>query len=352
MAEIDRLILLFDGRSDELETALIRLRDRLRTAPKASAIAARSRSGHRGLALLLRLLPPLATAAAVASATIAAPAAAAIPVVDVGDSILNPLTQTNETIVSISGTPGYAVLTSNSNIILLATTVGDTFTDLNGKVQTVTAVSTISVGSPAVTYVTGLTLKDASNVVTNPSVVTNVPAAPVIGSDGSGSTSVTFPTAAGDVGQVTDVRYGNDGSDGHGGFEVCVLGICVGYAPSSGGNGAPGPTFTVNVPASHGTITTVSNNLPGIIAASIGGNGGDGGSAGGFGGSAAQGGSRGSRRQRHRQQLHDHRHQRHRQPWHIRQVDGGKRRFGRDLLPWLLGRQRRRRRGGRQRQRL
>ena len=113
-----------------------------------------------------------------ASATIAAPAAAAIPVVHVGDSILNPLTQTNETIVSISGTPGFAVLTSNSNIILLATTVGDTFTDLNGKVQTVTAVSTISVGSPAVTYVTGLTLKDASNVVTNPSVVTNVPAAP------------------------------------------------------------------------------------------------------------------------------------------------------------------------------
>ena len=234
----------------------------------------------------------------------------------------------------------------------MATTVGDTFTDLNGKVQTVTAVSTISVGSPAVTYVTGLTLKDASNVVTNPSVVTNVPAAPVIGSDGSGSTPVTFPTAAGDVGQVTDVRYGNDGSDGHGGFEVCILGICVGYAPSSGGNGAPGPTFTVNVPASHGTITTVSNNLPGIIAASIGGNGGDGGSAGGFGGSAAQGGVAG--------------------PGGNVTVNNyttivtsgigshgifaksmaGSRRIGRDLLHRLLGRQRRRRLGRRQRQRL
>ena len=64
----------------------------------------------------------------------------------------------------------------------------------------------------------------------------------------------------------------------------------MGYGPSSGGNGATGPTFTVDVPASHGTITTVSNNLPGIIAASVGGNGGDGGDAGGVGGSAGQGG--------------------------------------------------------------
>ena len=90
-AEIDRLILLFNGQSAELETALIRLRNRLRTAPSASAIAAaRPRPAHRGLALLLRLLPPLATAAAVASATIAAPAVAAIPVVRVGESDRQP----------------------------------------------------------------------------------------------------------------------------------------------------------------------------------------------------------------------------------------------------------------------
>jgi hypothetical protein len=295
--EIDRLICLFDGQSGELEAALMSLRQRLRTAPNSSAISAvRPRAAHRGLAMLLRLLPPLATGAAIVSAAIATPAFAAITVPAVGASIVNPTTNTTETVVSIIGSPGYAVQTSGNNILLLATAVGDSFTDSNGKVQTVTAITTTTFGSggSAVTYTTGLTLKDASNVVTSLNVVTPLGTANTAGGDGSGSTSVTFPTAAGDIGQVTNVQYGADGGDGHAGFEVCVLGFCVGYGPSSGGNGATGPTVTVEVPASHGTITTVSNNLPGIIAASVGGNGGVGGDAGGVGGSAAQGGVAGA----------------------------------------------------------
>src|SRR4051794_5068869 len=78
-AEIDRLVVLFNGQSSELEIALINLRSRLRSAAQPSAITARRpRSAHRGLSLLLRLLPPLAAGAAVASATIATPAFAAI----------------------------------------------------------------------------------------------------------------------------------------------------------------------------------------------------------------------------------------------------------------------------------
>src|SRR4051794_32690738 len=79
-AEIDRLILLFHGQSSDLETALIGLRNRLTMAAASCAIAVRPRSAHRGLALLLRLLPPLATGAAVASAIVATPAFAAITV--------------------------------------------------------------------------------------------------------------------------------------------------------------------------------------------------------------------------------------------------------------------------------
>ena len=68
------------------------------------------------------------------------------------------------------------------------------------------AITTISVGSPAVVYVTGLTLKDASNVVTSVNTVTPLGTPNTAGGDGSGSTSVTFPTAAGDIGQVTNVQ--------------------------------------------------------------------------------------------------------------------------------------------------
>jgi hypothetical protein len=253
-AEIDGLIRLFNGQSAELETALANLRTRLRTAPDNLAIAAvRPRSGHRALALLLRLLPPLAVATAVASTTIATPAYASITVPAVGASIVNPNTNTTETVVSIIGSPGYAVQTSGNNILLLATAVNDTFTDSNGKVQTVTAISTVTYGSggSAVTYTTGLTLKDSSNVVTSVNVVTPLGTANTPGGDGSGSTPVTFPTAAGDINQITQVFYGNDGSNGHAGFEVCVLGFCVGYGPSSGGNGATGPTVTLDVPLSH-----------------------------------------------------------------------------------------------------
>ena len=163
---------------------------------------------------------------------------------------------------------------------------------------------------------------------------------------------MTFPTAAGDIGQVTDVRYGNDGCDGHGGFEVCVLGYLRRLCAEQRRQWCARTDLHRQRPGLARDDHHRFQQPPGIIAASIGGNGGDGGSAGGVGGSAAQGGVAG--------------------PGGNVTVNNyttivtsgigshgifaksmaGKRRIGRDLLPWLLGRQRRRRRGGRQRQRL
>ena len=60
---------------------------------------------------------------------------------------------------------------------------------------------------------------------------------------------MTFPTAAGDVGQVTDVRYGDDGVRRPRRLRsLRPWHIASAMRPSSGGNGAPGPTFTVDVP--------------------------------------------------------------------------------------------------------
>src|SRR6476660_3095113 len=126
-AEIDRLILLFDGQCSELDVALIRLRDQLRSAPKPSAIIARRpRSAHRGLSLLLRLLTQLATTAAAVSAIMASPAMAAIPVYTVGASIVYPETGATETVSQLLD--NYAVVTSAGHWILLAQTVGDSYT--------------------------------------------------------------------------------------------------------------------------------------------------------------------------------------------------------------------------------
>ena len=296
LPEIDDLIATIGTESPALNDALVGLRGLLFERCKLPARRTPDAIATRKLTKLLRLLGPLAAASAMSGFMLSAPAAAAIPVVAVGGTVFNPLTRTNETILQVVGSPGYAVRTTTGNIILLAQTVGDSFTDSNNKVQTVTAVTTTTYGvAPnAVTYVTGVTLKDASNVVTTTTVVTSIPAPPAAGGNGTGGGTALFPTGPGDIGQVSDIRYGAAGGSGNGGFEICVLGFCVGYPPTAGGNGAPGPTFTTTVPASHGTISIQSNNTPGIIVASIGGNGGNGGGSGGIGGTGAQGGAAGN----------------------------------------------------------
>ena len=299
LAEVEMLIVLFDGQSPELARALLRLRDCLNAQAQCRNVAKSSSAATRSLSALLKRLVALSlTGAALSSAV---PAAATIPAVSVGGTVLNPLTQQNETVVQVFGSPGYAVLTNSNNVILLAQTVGDTYTDVgSGKLLTVTAVSTTTVGGK--TYATGVTVTDANSIATDLSVVNDASKSSgggIRGANASGSVPVTFPTAAGDVNQITRVEYGvsgGSGSDGWG-IRVCLFGLCtpsIGMLPGNGGDGAAGPPISVSVPQSYGTITTVSDKLSGIIAASIGGNGGNGGSGAGIGVSAGTGGAAGA----------------------------------------------------------
>ena len=190
-AELDRLISLFSGQSAELESALIELRKRLGTRPQASVIAARSRSTHRGLAMLLRLLPPLATALTVSAFT-ASPAMAALPVYSVGGSIVYPETGATETVSQLLD--NYAVVTSAGHWILLAQTVGDSYT-VTDQSTTPATVTTYSVTAVTTTSgrVTGVTIKNlTTNATSTVATYSNYSGPPPAGG-GTGS-GVTYAT--------------------------------------------------------------------------------------------------------------------------------------------------------------
>ncbi|MFM5954268.1 MAG: hypothetical protein ACKOPE_08195 [Novosphingobium sp.] len=292
------------GRNTRLDQALRRFEAGLCAS---HALGRRSGGQTRRLQRVLRWLMPLALGAATAGGLAASPAYAyTTPAVN--SAVFNPLTQANETVVEIIGS-GYAVRTNQDNIIFLATAVNDTYsTTVNGvtTTYTVTAVTTTTYGSgpSAVTYVTGVTVKDNNNVSSTTSVVTpisyTVPSAG--GGSGSGSTTPVFPVPSGNE-QYQDIRVGNNGGNGRdgGGIQICVpfLGCAtIGVDPTAGGAGAPGPNFTSTVPANYSgaLIASSADNLPGIKIASIGGNGGAGGDGyvavpGAAGGAAGNGGN-------------------------------------------------------------
>ena len=296
------------GRTNpRLAAALMRFEDRLRFT-KAKAV--RKGGNSRRLTRLLRWLVPLAMSGIAASTIGVAPAYANHGTLAVGANVFNPLTQANETVVEVIGS-GYAVRTSLNHIIFLATSVNDTYSITVGAVTTnytVTAVTTTTYGSgpSAVTYVTGVTVKDGANVSSTLAVVSDITytVPPAGGGAGSGSSAPSFPVPAGND-QFQDIRVGGNGGDGRdgGGINVCIpfTSICafIGVPPTAGGAGATGPSFTSTVDATYsgGLISSSAADLAGIKIASIGGNGGTGGdsySAGGYagqpGGAAGNGG--------------------------------------------------------------
>lgn len=275
----------------------------------AKAVRRGSGGESKRLRRLLRWLVPLAVHGSMAVGVIASPAYASHGTLAVGDSVFNPITRSYENVVEVIGS-GFAVRTNFDRIIFLATAVNDTYSITAGAVTTtytITAVTTTTYGAgpTAMTYVTGVTAKNATtNATTNIPVVSDVTyAVPGSGANGTGSTYPTFPVPVGNE-QFQLIRVGAAGGDGHdgGGIRVCVpfTDICgiVGYAPTAGGNGAPGPSFTATVPAtfSGGLISSTADMLPGIKIASIGGDGGKGGAvygtfAAASGGKAGDGGS-------------------------------------------------------------
>ncbi|PLR22948.1 hypothetical protein SGCZBJ_16465 [Caulobacter zeae] len=324
---VQSLSLRGDPDAAALKAALGRLAERLALAkddpaapeaPAAEATVAGSRFAKR-----LKRLAMIVTAGAVLSAPMAAAARdtgaslgpalmgssaasialmGALPVYSVGDMIVNPVSGSSEKVVEKLTT--VAVRTEAGNIILLATAVGDTFTDpQTDKDYEVTAVT-----KNADNRVVGVTVKEAvsgasSNlvVVTNKSTdIGNVATPP--GTGGSGAGSFAFTPATGDVNTFADAKFGANGGNGHdgGGVSICIplIGCAtIAYSPSAGGAGQPGPAVSHDLTvANNGDIQVISDNLPGVVVSSVGGDGGRGGNAfgnikGAAGGAAGVGGT-------------------------------------------------------------
>ncbi|MEH0196128.1 hypothetical protein V7S57_09825 [Caulobacter sp. CCNWLY153] len=324
---VQTLSLRGDPDAASLKAALGRLAERLALAkddpaapeaPVAETTIAGSRFAKR-----LKRLAMIVTAGAVLTAPMAAAARdtgaglgpalmgssavsialmGALPVYSVGDMIVNPVSGASEKVVEKLTT--VAVRTEAGNIILLATTVGDTFTDP----QTSKAYEVTAVTKNADNRVVGVTVKEAVSgassslaVVTNKSTdIGNVTTPP--GTGGSGAGSFAFTPATGDVNTFADSKFGANGGNGHdgGGVRICIPFIgcaTIGYPPSSGGAGQAGPAVSHDLTlANNGNIQVVSDNLPGVVVSSVGGDGGEGGDAfgnlkGAAGGAAGVGGT-------------------------------------------------------------
>ena len=207
----------------------------------------------------------------VVSGVILAASAGGAHAQSVGDPITNPVTGD---VLTVTDVVPNGVLATGNVFILTTTMVGAVLPDPDDPDLTVT-IDSVSL-NPVTHLIESVTFTDARvlNVVTPITTATSAPA---------GGT-ITLPAGAGDSGQVSDVRRGDGGGGGRDG--------ALFVSARGGGNGDPGPNFGVIVGSGHGAITTVTNGLPGMIAASIGGNGGNGGD-GYLGASGASGGEGG-----------------------------------------------------------
>ena len=219
--------------------------------------------------------------------------AAATSATLVGDTVTNPTTGADETVVALvndaDGQVIYAV-TSTGILLFTKTTVGDTYrsTDpadpkiyqvveatLNGTTGLVESVkvnlSTDVGASPAVTpTVTNIVLDESSGFDTIP--------ADKIG-DPAGSEFIAAPSGSGPINENSKGAKGAGGSDAYG-LEICIPLIgCATIAKlgSNGKDGKKGPTVNRTVSTSHGGITATGSGEDGIKITSTGGKGGTGG---------------------------------------------------------------------------
>ncbi|HYD28092.1 autotransporter outer membrane beta-barrel domain-containing protein [Brevundimonas sp.] len=294
--QLDELTALLDSRRDPESRVLAEALSGLRRTVSGVEKRARERRAdavvNRRLQRTLRRIALIVTAGAAMAAPMAAaarPVMAPAPVaavgepdgplavitpIPVGGSVLNPLTNTNETVVEVLG---FGVVRTNlNNVILLAQAVGDVFPNPAGGNYTVTGVTLDGDG-----HVVSLAVKDAANVASTLATVSSITTAP----GGPAGGNFTLPAGAGDINAFSDIRRGDGGDGGRDG--------ALFVSANSGEAGDAGPDFTLDVGDASTSITTVSAGLPGVIAASIGGNGGNGGD-GYLGASGASGGSGGA----------------------------------------------------------
>jgi hypothetical protein len=263
------------GRSSPLiDSAFARLERAL--SHRSKAPARHNPLAARKLARLLRALIPLAIVAAGVSGVAASPAMAALPTYSVGDAIINPSTGTSETVSQLID--NYAVLTSAGHFILLAQTVGDTYTVTDNSTSPAT-VTTYKVTAVTLTSgrVTSVTIKDlGANTSSTIATTTDYAGAPAIG--GGTGTGINYATPSTPGIPYIDIRSGGSGGDGRDGGGVCFGALgCIEYSPGDGGDGGTGPTINDTIATSWGFINTTSANQAAIAVVSKGGDGGDGG---------------------------------------------------------------------------
>ncbi|MBI1683798.1 autotransporter outer membrane beta-barrel domain-containing protein [Caulobacter hibisci] len=282
-----------------------------RRARKADKV--RTAEGRRLTRDLRRVAAMVAAAATLSTAVMSpGPVRAAIPTYSVGGSITNPQTGATETVEAIVN--GGVVRTKEGHLIVIATTVGDTFQAGDfGVTETVKADPSDPDPAPAAnkTYkvsavipssgpITSVKVKDtATNVEYTLNLVTS---ASDKAADSSGGLvaggGLSYTPAVDDVRTLSYVKVGDSGKGGSagGGVRICFgfLGcLTVGKNAGSGGNGQNGPDINETIDASKGPITSVSDGLPGIVASSYGGNGGKGGDGWGVNVPGASGGMAG-----------------------------------------------------------
>ena len=190
----------------------------------------------------------------------------------IGDPITNP---TTGAVLTVTDIVPNGVIATGDVFILTSTTVGAILPDPANPALTVEIASVVTnVGTGLIERVV---FTDARTLdVVAP--LSTAPSAPPGG-------SLVLAAGAGDSNQFSDIRRASGGGGGRDG--------ALFVSANPGGPGGPGANFGVTIGSGYGTITTVSNGLPGVIVASIGGNGGSGGD-GYLGASGARGGEGGA----------------------------------------------------------
>jgi len=218
----------------------------------------------------------------------------------VGDTVTDPDSSSDVVVTGVltrDDDSVFAVTTDSGLFIYTTTTAGDTLPATEGDSWTVDSVTTNADGYVD-SFVKSRLENDPDSTDDPPAQITVTEtvdvAFPYQAYDDDGNLidpsgnpeepegNIAPPaTAVGDIHNVPLSHRGSNGGDGDDGYGVCCCGGCISYDPEPGGNGGTPGAVSVTVPSSShpGTISTVSNNLPGIFVVNRGGNGGQGGDA-------------------------------------------------------------------------
>lgn len=236
-----------------------------------------------------------------------AAAIAASPSTKVGDTVTNPVTGVDATVIQLIKDPNGVtdvVLTSNGDLIQTKTVVGDTIQPAGGTaVYQVISVVTNPTTGLVDTINVRLTTAAATDPTSAQVVATNASAdflAAATANAGTPGIPAVVPaqSTSGIINEISQGSKGGNGSNAYG-VEICFgkLGcVTIAKTGSAGGDGGTGPTVNRTVDLTHGPIGSTIVATNGISVGSVGGNGGRGGDSYGNikayrGGQAGNGGS-------------------------------------------------------------